>query len=306
MIRWFAFSIWVLSCPKKQSRRRRLLNAQTHNNGAILSPTNFKLLADFAYQEAGLVYSEDKASLVRSRLVKRLKICGLADFESYYKFITSHSGDAEKEAFISALTTNVSHFFREPHHFDALKKEVLPELMQHAKTGHPIRIWSAGCSNGQEPYSIAMALLEFDAAFAEYDVKILATDIDPNVLKFAAEAKYDPMQVGGLSEAQVKRFFNSRSSQPNEPYEIIKKVKSLVAFRKLNLLRSWPMKGKFDFIFCRNVLIYFDEETQTALWPRFAERLANSGRLFIGHSERLIDPELHGFRTSGVTTYQKM
>lgn len=279
--------------------------ATTLTNDVELSPTDFTLLTDFIKKEAGLVYSKDKTSLVRSRLVKRLKSTGVADFQKYYQLITSPDGASEKQEFISALTTNVSHFFREAHHFEALRAEVLPVLKERVKTGHSVRIWSAGCSNGQEPYSIAMSLLHFDPDFALNDVKILATDIDPVVIEFAKRGLYHQNQIEGLPTDYLKRFAWEAPHDPSE-IQMSDALKKLISFRRLNLLNRWPMTSKFDAIFCRNVLIYFDEATQNALWPRFSNALSSDGVLFIGHSERVSDPGKNGLKTAGVTTYRKL
>jgi chemotaxis protein methyltransferase CheR len=282
-----------------------MVSAAQQLDGATLSPADFKLLTDFVYREAGLVYTQDKTSLVRSRLVKRLKISGAETFKDYYGLITSPSGAKEKEAFISALTTNVSHFFREAHHFEYLKTKILPDVMAHAKMGGAVRIWSAGCSNGQEPYSIGMCLLEFDRDALKHDIKILATDIDPNVVAYAKAATYEQSQIGGVSDKQTRQFLTPVTDGITTRYQVTEDVRSFVTFRQLNLLQDWPMKGQFQFVFCRNVLIYFDDKTQDTLWPRFAAGLAPGGTLFLGHSERVSQPETHRLKQSGVTCYTK-
>lgn len=270
---------------------------------AVSLDPGFQALSDLAYREAGLVLSPSKAAMIKSRLRHRLKALGLHGLEDYCAYVNEKGGTDERRHMISALTTNVSGFFREPHHFDQVSKELVPDMILRLRAGQPVRIWSAGCSNGQEPYSLAMLMLEHDAIFGERDFKILATDIDPQVVQFAKAGIYDNAQVAGLSPERLKRFTEQTCDTPgDEKFAVSAKLKQMIAFKELNLIGPWPMKGQFDCIFCRNVVIYFDAETQDRLWPRFGNQLRADGIVFVGHSERINTPS---FRPAGATSYRK-
>lgn len=266
------------------------------------SDPGFQALCKIAYHEAGLVLSEAKAPMIQSRLRHRLKTLQMSSLTDYCSFISSESGKAELSHMISALTTNVSGFFREPHHFELVRNHLLPNLLQKLKKGEQIRIWSAGCSNGQEPYSLAMFLAEYSSEFTSSNCKILATDIDHAVLRYASKGEYSESQVSGLSLERREKFFSATSNIKEKNYTINPNIRSMVTFRQLNLHETWPMHKQFDFIFCRNVVIYFDTETQDRLWPRFHKTLTPHGFLFVGHSER-IGSSL--FEVVGATTYAK-
>jgi chemotaxis protein methyltransferase CheR len=258
---------------------------------------DFKQIAAMLYADAGLALPESKATLVYSRLAKRLRALGLESFRQYCTLVSEAEGAGERRNMLAALTTNVTRFFREPHHFEHLKAEVLPRLLQSARRGGRVRLWSAGCSTGQEPYSIALTVLSLMPDAAEFDVKILATDIDPNVLTAARRGTYSQTEVSPIPAELARRWMIPREGGALEVGEA---MRELVAFRELNLIGAWPMKGRFDAIFCRNVVIYFDEPTQHRMWGRFRGLLQPGGRLYVGHSERVTDD---GFRTAGLTTY---
>ncbi len=262
----------------------------------------FDALSDLAYKEAGLVLVEAKASMIQSRLRHRLKDLNIPNLSDYCDYVNSDSSGGEKRLMISALTTNVSDFFREPHHFDLMKEKAAPVLMKRKKNKQPIRVWSAGCSNGQEPYSIAMFLLELDPSLESYDCKILATDIDTNVLSFAADGSYSESQMSGVSLERRTRFFSPGGSGEDDKYQVNSSLKSMISFKQLNLISNWPMRKQFDVIFCRNVVIYFDATTQDSLWPKFSELLRDDGLMFVGHSERI---SCSRFQSVGATAYQK-
>lgn len=264
----------------------------------------FRRIAEIAHREAGLHIPETKSAMVRTRLARRLRILALPDFESYCRLVESADGAGERDAMISALTTNVSHFFREDHHFAILREKVLPGLIARASAGGRIRIWSAGCANGQEPYSIAMTLR--DAGLRrDADIRILATDIDPNVIAHARAGLYPETMLSGLPDALRRAHFTQVPEGPGIAWQVRSELREMIAFRELNLLRAWPMRGRFDAIFCRNVVIYFDADTQSQLWPRFAGALEPDGWLFLGHSERISDDGLPYFLSRGMTSYQR-
>jgi chemotaxis protein methyltransferase CheR len=272
-------------------------------DNSILDARSFQKIADIAYQDSGLQLVSEKTSMIQSRLRKRLNSLGMTSFAEYSEFIGSETGHEERRHMISALTTNVSHFFRESHHFEILKARFSSSLLSRLRAGDRLRIWSAGSSNGQEAYSIAMTLIETIPDVLDFDVRILATDIDPQVIAFAREGVYPERMMNGVSSDRRKRFFEGSFDKSEDSFVCKDNLRSLVRFKELNLLSSWPMKHEMDFIFCRNVVIYFNTETQNRLWPKFYDKLTSNGLLFLGHSERIPDPDAYGFESDGPTTY---
>ena len=248
---------------------------------------DFRKIAAIVHAQSGIVLNESKANLVYSRLAKRLRIVGLRSFRDYCALVGSEDGIDERQAMLAAMTTNVTRFFREPHHFTYLETNVLPPLIAKARAGGRIRIWSAACSSGEEPYSIALTLLNLMPDAAEQDVLILASDLDPNMLARAEEGIYTSSQVESIPVELRRKWIESRKLGDGIGYAVSAAPRSLLRFRELNLLDPWPMRGSFDVIFCRNVMIYFDEETQNGIWKRFAQILEPDGLLCIGHSERI-------------------
>lgn len=262
---------------------------------------DFRLIAETLHSDAGIALPESKATLVYSRLAKRLRQIGLRSFREYCEIILSRDGVDERKRMLAALTTNVTRFFREPHHFDHLADKVLPELLAGAQRGGRVRLWSAGCSTGEEPYSIAMTILALLPNAADYDIRILATDIDPNVVEQARRGVYSQEIVSVVpAELRLRCFV---ADQAGDGWRVGESLARLVAFRELNLIGDWPMRGPFQAIFCRNVVIYFEEQTQLRIWNRFKTLLAPGGYLYIGHSERLSGAD-DGFRNDGLTTYR--
>lgn len=271
--------------------------------GAELDPASFRAIADLAYRESGLTLVAEKSSMVRSRLRHRLRDLGLPDFAAYSALLQSEAGRDERRHLISALTTNVSHFFREKHHFDALAEE-LRRRLPRLQAGGEMLIWSAGCSNGQEALSIAMTLTETVANVADYKVRILATDIDPEVVRFARAAAYPERLMGGVPEDLRARYFDKAEAGDEAIFTPRQALRQMIRFNELNLLAAWPMRRRFDVVFCRNVVIYFDAPTQARLWPRLHAAMAPDGVLYLGHSERIADPASCGFHCTGPTTYR--
>lgn len=261
----------------------------------------FDAIAALAHREFGLHIAPEKMKMVQSRLRHRLSELGLEDFDAYSALVCSSDGNDERRHMVSALTTNVSHFFREPHHFELLSKYMMPNLRSGIGKSDRVRIWSAGCSNGQEPYSIVMHLLREEPSLASRDFKVLATDVDPKVIAFATQGEYAARQATGISGQDKSAF----TTEDGDMIAVSEHVRSLITFRELNLLSRWPMRHQFDVIFCRNVVIYFDLETQEELWRRFHQVLKPRGLLFLGHSERVAAPAKFGFTTIGTTAYQK-
>ena len=259
-----------------------------------LSDKEFSLVISIASTDAGLAIPASKKSLVQSRVARRMRDIGVTDRASYFRSLESDKD--ERSELIYVLTTNVSHFYREPHHFEFIRNNIL-------STGTPqgLRFWSAGCSNGQEPYTLALEILTAFPDAAKSDILILASDIDPNVLAKARSGEYSESEIEGVPKESRAKLFEKVGDQ----YRVRKEIAELVRFRNLNLNGEWPMKGLFDVILCRNVVIYFNDETQHSLWPRFAEKLVPNGVLMLGHSERIHPIEGTGFESIGVTTYRK-
>ncbi len=270
--------------------------------GFAFSDADFTIIARRAYHDFGLHLTLAKKDLVYSRLTKRLRQLGLSDFRTYCALIEEdHAGD-ERMQLLSALTTNVTQFFREDHHFRFLRESVLPDLIATARAGGRVRLWSAGCSAGQEPYSLAITMLEMFPDAVGHDVRILATDVDPMIVARARAGQFTGDECRSLPAALRARHFRTDGA---DGLVIAENLRAFVSFGELNLMADWPLSGPFDVIFCRNVAIYFDKDTQTRLWQRFANLLCPGATLCIGHSERIAGPALQNLVPVGVTTYQK-
>jgi chemotaxis protein methyltransferase CheR len=281
------------------------------NQDEILAGGEFPLtrrdlseIAAMIYSDAGIYLNETKASLVYSRLSKHIRQLGLRDFRTYCELVSSQHGAAERREMLSFLTTNFTRFFRENHHFDHLRTEVLPGLISRLKSGGRARIWSAASSDGQEPYSIALTALSVMPNIADYDFKILATDIDPKILAAARLGAYDVSSLETVSPQMRKQYFSEVNIDGKQKWQVSDHVKRLITYNELNLMANWPFKGKFDVIFCRNVVIYFDEPTQVRIWNRFSDLLTDGGHLYIGHSERVSGEAKAFFDNTGITTYK--
>ncbi|MEM1150822.1 MAG: protein-glutamate O-methyltransferase CheR [Pseudomonadota bacterium] len=267
-----------------------------------LSDGNLREIAAIAHEAAGLAIAPSKKAMVASRLSKRLARLGVSSFDDYLTLI-SRSDSSERRRMVAALTTNVSHFFREPHHFDALREVVLPPLIEKARAGERVRLWSAGCANGQEAYSIALVMLELEPEAACFDIRILGTDIDPSVVRFAQLGTYHSSMMENVQRDLAERYF--QRDTPTDTWNARAQLLELTLFRELNLHEPWPMPGHFDVIFCRNVVIYFDKEGQKSLWARFQQKLTDRGWLFIGHSERVHGEASQGLELCEHTIYRR-
>lgn len=267
-----------------------------------MSDDDFSGFARIIHAETGIVINATKRSMLVSRLSRRLRALGLGSFSEYRSLLDSRDSGAERRELISAITTNVTGFFREPVHFDTLA-DLVPDLQTRTRSGDRVRIWSAGCSSGEEPYSIAMTLHDKWPGIAQSDLRILATDIDPQMVEKSRHGEYTTHQLGEDPHPLVIKYTKRRPG--TETHDVDPALKANLRFEELNLLGDWPFQGSFDIIFCRNVVIYFDAPTRARLWRRFAERLKPGGTLFIGHSER-IDPGLETVLVpSGVTQYRR-
>lgn len=270
------------------------------NKEFLMTDKDYRYISERVYETCGIVLSEQKKDMVYARISRRVRKFGLSSFSQYIDYLKENE-DVEFVEFINSITTNLTSFFRERHHFEFLETQALAEIKSRHTADKRVRIWSAGCSLGMEPYSIAMTL--YNTFPSNWDFKILATDLDTNVLATAKEGIYEANQIDGISKAQLKQFFF------NDPKTNRYKVKPLLTpnihFKQLNLLKPWPMNGPFDVIFCRNVIIYFDHPTKLALFSRFAEMLAPGGYLILGHSETM-SRETKEFKPLGQNIYQKV
>jgi len=263
-----------------------------------LSEREFSRIKTRVYKVAGISLSDAKRTLVVSRLSKIVRALGLSGFDAYVDYLEQGGSASDGQDFINALTTNLTRFYREDHHFEHLRGYVR-ELIANRPRGSRLRIWSAGCSTGQEPYTIGADLLDAFPELKRWDFRILATDIDTAVLAKAARGIYPESELSGLTPARARLFERGGDGSVRMPQG----VRELVAFKPLNLIEPWPMKGPFDAIFCRNVAIYFDKPTQGQVFGRFGQILAPEGFLYIGHSENLGSGG-EGFRLVGKTIYQ--
>jgi chemotaxis protein methyltransferase CheR len=266
---------------------------------------DFRVITRLVHERTGIALSDQKRDLVYGRLSKRLRQLQMESFSDYCQLL--EDGDAEFENLINAITTNHTKFFREAHHFVHLKTTVIPDLQKQAKTSgnRKFRMWSAACSSGEEPCSIALTFMAYLASCQEYDVRILATDLDSNVLSKAKAAKYSGEQFDHLPPKLVARLPRTAITVSDNDMTLSEEVRHLIIFKQLNLMSPWPMKEKFDAIMCRNVMIYFDEETKRTLVKRFDKQLKVGGFLYTGHAESLLGL-MDNYKMVGRTVYRKM
>ncbi len=266
-----------------------------------MSDSQFDFFRDLAKAQAGITLPDYKRNMVYRRVSKRLTALKFRDFGSYQEFLLAPENEAEIEFFVNALTTNKTEFFRENHHFEHLAAVVLPGLVKRQDTGRKLRIWSAGCSSGQEPYSIAMTLAESLSDLARWDARILATDIDTAMIEHGRRGIYPATEILPVPVRLREKYIDMQANSGR----MSEALRALITFNQLNLHGPWPMKGKFEVIFCRNVIIYFDKPSQCELFDHFANLLVDGGYLYIGHSESLYKvPER--FRSIGQSIYQRI
>jgi chemotaxis protein methyltransferase CheR len=262
-----------------------------------LPPKVFQALRDLLHQHSGIALAPSKLTMVQSRLAKRLRKLGLTSYEDYLELLKDPAADEWTE-FINALTTNLTSFFREGHHFTRLVDLVRPSFERTRN----IRVWSAGCSTGEEPYTLAMTLMK--AFGPKASIQIIATDLDTAVLETAAKGVYPLERIESLPIAW-KQFGFLKGKGPNEgTVRVRPELQALVSFQQMNLRdAAWPIEGPLQAIFCRNVMIYFDRPTQRNLLARYHRLLEPDGLLFVGHSESLLDNTI-GFQSLGQTIYR--
>jgi chemotaxis protein methyltransferase CheR len=269
-----------------------------------LSHDNFKFLCKFVYDLTGIVLSDSKREMVYRRLTRIVRERKLDSFTTYCQLLKSQP-EQEKDYFINAITTNLTSFFREQHHFDYMTSHEIPRLIKEKKTEKRLRIWSSASSTGEEPYSIAITLMEtLKGQLKQWDAKILATDIDSDVLATGKNGVYDERRIEEIPESFKKKYFHKGIGNNADKVKVDKQLQSLLTFKKLNLLEPWPMTGPFDIIFCRNVIIYFDKITQQGLFERYYDMLAPGGLLILGHSENLGTYQKY-FESVGRTIFRK-
>jgi chemotaxis protein methyltransferase CheR len=265
------------------------------------SDGDFQRVRSLVQERIGIWLSDAKRELVYGRLSRRLRVLGLSSFSQYLDLL--EGGDIEElQQFCNAITTNLTAFFRERHHFKFLAEQLLPALERNNADARRIRIWSAGCSTGEEPYSIAMVALETLGHLRDWDIRILATDVDTSVLRHARLGIYSGERLEKLDGERLLRWFERVGDSSH--YRVCDELRNLVTFKGLNLVGQWPMRGPFDVIFCRNVVIYFDRDTQRQIVCRMANLQNTGDYLVLGHSESLLDVSTQ-YRLVGQTIYRR-
>lgn len=282
---------------------RKAAEPAVTSTGPVLGDAEFEFIRHVVSENAGIVLGPNKRQLIQGRLGRRLRELGLSSYEAYCDHVRE-SGPEELVGLINALTTNVTAFFRENHHFEALANYMIPEALKRNEATRRLRLWSAGCSTGEEAYCMAMVLAENLPPHSRWDAKILATDIDSDVIEAARAGIYPTDRLTAIPQERLRRFFRRGRGEEEGNAQVQPEIANLITFNPLNLLRPWPMRGPFDVIFCRNVMIYFDQETRENLVARFGGMLVDGGYLCVGHSE-----SIHGaspFRLVGKTIYKKV
>jgi chemotaxis protein methyltransferase CheR len=279
--------------------------ALERDDSASLNEKEFNFVCQFVYNSAGIVLNESKREMVYRRFTRIVRERELPSFSAYCQILKAEP-EREQSYFINAITTNLTSFFREQHHFDYLSQHELPKLLAAKQGERRIRIWSSASSTGEEPYSIAITLLEaLGDQYIYWDAKILATDIDSKVLAKGKAGIYSEQIVEDIPKNLKNKYFKKGRGQFASQIKTENSLRGLITFKQLNLLDPWPMQGPFDVIFCRNVIIYFDKPTQLALFERYYHMLAPGGLLLLGHSENLGTYQQY-FENVGRTIFRKL
>lgn len=272
-----------------------------------LSDREFQLFRSLIFEKSGITLNDGKKELVRTRLGSKLRKGGFGSFKDYYNHVLDDRTGEELVTLLDAISTNLTSFFREINHFHYLRNHIIPEIMERKKkdSGKEIRGWSAGCSSGEEPYSLTFTLADILKGDKGWDVKLLATDISTKVLGRAARGVYTEEQVKTVPKDMASRFLDKTVEDGDRLYKVRPEIKSLIQFKRFNLMTpTFPFRRGFDFIFCRNVMIYFDKPTQQTLINKFYGSLSEGGYLMIGHSESLTGVQ-HRFKYMQPTIYKK-
>jgi chemotaxis protein methyltransferase CheR len=265
---------------------------------------DFRFIVKLVKDKVGIKLGDHKRDMIYGRIARRLRALKLKTFKEYCEFLSSGEAGNEVVDFVNAVTTNLTKFFREEHHFEHLREVSIPAAIGANTETKKIRIWSAGCSTGMEPYSIAMVLLTIikQKNLSNWDIKILATDIDTNVLAKAQSGNYTDHDIENVPVRYREAFIDVDHKAGTA--KMSQELKNLISFKQLNLMESLPFKGPFDIIFCRNVVIYFDKPTQKILFNKYADVMRKDSYLYIGHSESLHNIS-DRFELIGKTTYKK-
>lgn len=274
---------------------------------ASLSDDEYNNLSTYVYEQTGIDLGSKKHHLLKARLMKRLRHYGFATFQEYYDFVTSPEGEHEIVELINRVSTNTTHFFREKKHFEHLSKIALPHILEKKRRcgDKRLRVWCSASSSGEEVYCLLMTILEILGEGHDFDFRILGTDISTDVLKIAARGEYDSEKVKPIPKSLLHKYFDKNKTESRTTFKIKDPYREYVVFRRLNLMRkTFPFRGKFDVIFCRNVMIYFNKETQAELVNKFYDYLYDGGYLYIGHSESLIGTQVK-FKRSASSVFQK-
>jgi len=271
-----------------------------------MSDKEFKRLSDFIHTEVGIKLPLSKKVMVEARLQKRLRLLGKNGYRDYFEFLFSAEGlDEELVHLIDVITTNTTEFFREPRHFEIMTEQTLPMWRSQHGTGRPFRLWSAGCSTGEEPYTLCIVLSEFASRFAGFRFNVMATDISTRVLAMAQNGIYPEERLAKMSTELKRRYFLRSKDKAKRLVRVAPEVRRIVDYRRLNFMDAFAFPEPLDTIFCRNVMIYFDRATQERLLQKFCTQLLPGGFLFIGHSESLTGMDLP-LRQHAPTVYRKI
>jgi chemotaxis protein methyltransferase CheR len=292
-------------CFNKAEEKHRMIYAPP----VMMKDKDFKRFSSLIYEQVGIRMPQAKKNMLEARLQKRLRHLGIRTFSEYGDFIFSPEGrDAELVHMIDVVTTNKTDFFREPGHFEFLTQTALPTIMKSRENmiAHPVRLWSAGCSSGEEPYTLAMVLTEFSSECRNFHYSILASDISTRILQTARKAVYPEESANSINLNYKRKYFLRSKDRSQRQVRISPQLRSQVVFRRINFMdEDFGIKEKMDIIFCRNVIIYFDKLTQQNLINKFYRQLRPGGFLFLGHSETLNGMDVD-FTTVGSTVYQKV
>jgi chemotaxis protein methyltransferase CheR len=252
-----------------------------------LTDTDFRRFSRLVHENCGINLHNGKKELLRARLAKRLRATGFKSFKAYWRYVTEDETGEELVRMLDAVSTNLTSFFREEKHFDFLKEKVLPSFVRKERDCGKLRFWSAGCSSGEEPYSLAILLLEHFGEQSPFDLRILATDISTRALSMAQRGVYAGKRLSKIPKISLRRYFQKGHGSQEGNFKVKPAVRRIIEFRRFNLMDPYPFREIFDVILCRNVMIYFQKKTQQALVNKFYDALADGGYLLVGHSETL-------------------
>ena len=268
------------------------------------SDEDFNALRVLVKEHTGIHLTDQKRELVYGRISRRLRALDLDNFRDYRELLSDANG-SEMVEFCNAITTNLTSFFRESHHFDYMRDQILAPRIADPRASRRVRIWCAGCSSGEEPYSLAMTIRETIPDAGRWDIRVLATDLDSEVLAKGERGLYAADRVRDMSPTRVARFFRETRHNGNPAYEVTPDLRQLISFKQLNLMTPFPMKGPLDAIFCRNVVIYFDKDTQRGLFARMSRLQLPGSILFLGHSESMFKVSTD-YSLIGKTIYRRV